>query len=185
VSLQVGPVTAPHRRRARRGGSAGLLRLVLRGGVGSVVGGALCGLLWWWLAPMARADVVDGGVYLTGHAELQAAQDGWFVVVLALAGVAVATYQSLRPPGHEVLRAVLGPVAVTVVGLVAWGTGYLLGPGSLAAQVRAGEQHPLTPMQLHTLVALAVGPLMFCVTRFLAALFSREPQPWPHRPGDR
>jgi hypothetical protein len=138
--------------------------------------GALLGLVWWALAPLARADVVDGQVYLTGHTELQAAQDGWFAIVTGVAGVLAATVLSLRPGRGEVTSAALGPVLGLVVAVVAWRTGALLGPPSLAHQLATGSRHPLTPMQLHGYGALFVGPLLFALTRFLAALFGSEPR---------
>lgn len=160
---------APARERPGRGLRRALVLAV------SVFGlGVLLGLLWWALAPLARAEVVDGQVYLTGHTELQAAQDGWFAIVTGLAGVLAAMLLSLRTGRGEALSAALGPVLALVVAVVAWRTGALLGPPSLAHQVAAGSTHPLTPMQLHGYGALFVGPLLFALTRFLAALFSSQ-----------
>lgn len=143
--------------------------------VGVLALGVLLGVLWWVAAPLARADVVDGQVYLTGHPELQVAQDGWFAAVTGLTGVLAATIASLRPSREDAVSAALGPVLGLVVAVVAWQTGGLLGPDSLASQVAAGSSHPLTPLQLHAYGALLVGPLLFTVTRFLATLFSAEP----------
>ena len=137
--------------------------------------GVVLGVLWWVAAPLARADVVDGQVYLTGHPELQVAQDGWFAAITGLTGVLAATVASLLPARGDVVSAALGPVLGLVVAVLAWQTGGLLGPGSLASQVAAGSAHPLTPLQLHAYAALLVGPLLFAVTRFLATLFSAEP----------
>ncbi|GAB3687668.1 hypothetical protein [Angustibacter aerolatus] len=145
-------------------------------GIGAtVLLGLLLGLLWWALAPVARAQVQGDQVLLQGHAELQAAQDGWFVVVTGLAGVLVATLVALRPARREALRALLAVVLVAVAGLVAWRFGELLGPSSLVEQVRAGDDRPLTPLALHALSALAAGPLLCAVTLFVAALLSGGP----------
>ena len=137
--------------------------------------GVLLGVLWWVAAPLARADVVDGQVYLTGHPELQVAQDGWFAAITGLTGVLAATVASLRPGRGDAVAAALGPLLGLVVAILAWQTGGLLGPDSLVAQVADGSKHPLTPLQLHAYAALLVGPLLFTVTRFLATLFSAEP----------
>ena len=137
--------------------------------------GVLLGVLWWVAAPLARGDVVDGQVYLTGHPELQVAQDGWFAAITGLTGVLAATVASLRPGRGDVASAALGPALGLVVAVVAWQTGGLLGPESLVTQVAAGSAHPLTPLQLHAYAALLVGPLLFTTTRFLAVLFSAEP----------
>ena len=50
--------------------------------------------------------------------------------------------------------------------------GEWLGPDSLRHQLAAHEAHPRTPLQLHSAAVLLVGPLLFAVTRCLAALFS-------------
>ncbi len=138
----------------------------------AVLGGALLGALWRLLAPLARATVRDGGVFLEGHQELQVAQDGWLAVVLALAGVATATVQAVRWREPQHLRALAALVAVALAGVVAWQVGEWLGPDSLRQQMAAGSTRPLTPLQLHTPAVPLVGPLMFAVTRFLAALFA-------------
>jgi hypothetical protein len=141
-----------------------------------LVGGAVLGLLWLWLAPVAAVQVIDGAVYLQGHAELQAAQDGWFAVVLGLAGVLVATVQAVRAREPQAARAVLAVVAVGLAGLVAWQVGQWLGPDSLRDQLAAHETHLRTPLQLHSAGVLLVGPLLCAVTRCLAALFSAPSQ---------
>jgi hypothetical protein len=147
-------------------------RVLLLALVGALVGGAVLGGVWRLLAPLARASVVDGGVYLQGHQELQVAQDGWLTVVLALAGVLTATVQAVRAREPQHLRALVALVAVGLAGVVAWRVGEWLGPDSLRAQLAAGSQHPLTPLQLHTPAVPFVGPLLFAVTRCLAALFT-------------
>ncbi|KQX63591.1 hypothetical protein ASD06_10640 [Angustibacter sp. Root456] len=139
---------------------------------GALVVGVALGAAWRLLAPLARADVVGGGVYLTGHRELQVAQDGWLALLLALLGVTVATVQSARAREPQAGRAVVALLGVFVVGAVAWQVGQWLGPASLAAQVAAGATHPTTPLELRTTSVLLVGPLLFAVTRCLGALFS-------------
>lgn len=162
-------VSAPARRRSRALGGSG----VAAGLLGLLALGVVLGVLWWWLAPLARADVQQGQVYLTGHQELQVSQDGWFSVVTGVAGVLAAAVLVARRRGHDQAVLLLGPPAALVVSLLAWGTGTLLGPSALAVQVREGVTHPLTPLQLHAQGALLVGPLLFAVTRALSALFSR------------
>ncbi|HEX3004674.1 MAG TPA: hypothetical protein VHO27_10700 [Angustibacter sp.] len=139
---------------------------------GAVVLAVGIGAAWRLLAPLARADVVGGGVYLTGHPELQVAQDGWLALLLALLGVTAATVQSARAREPQPRRAVVALLAVFAVGIGAWQVGEWLGPASLAAQVAAGATHPTTPLELRTTSVLLVGPLLFAVTRCLGALFS-------------
>lgn len=139
--------------------------------------GVGCGVLWWWLAPLARADVAGSSVFLRGHQELQVAQDGWFVVVLGALGVVVATVHGWRSSagspvraGDQARRLLLLTAAMVLVSLVAWRTGAFLGPAGLAEQVADGSRHPLTPLELHSLATLLIGPFMFVFTAFLAAL---------------
>ncbi len=145
--------------------------------------GVLLGVLWWVGAPLARGDVVNGQVFLTGHPELEVAQDGWFAGVTGLAGVLAATVVSLRHGRGDAASAVLVPLLGLGAAVVAWQTGALLGPGPLATQVADGSAHPLTPLQLHAYGALLVGPVLFTLTRFLAALFSAEPAAGPSAHG--
>lgn len=157
--------------RARAGAGRGLVVAALA----AVAIGVVLGVLWWVAAPLARAQVVDGSVFLTGHEELRAAQDGWFAVITGLTGVIAATVLSLRSGPRDAVGAVLGPVLGVLVAVVAWRTGVLLGPPSIVDQVRDGATDPLTPLQLHAYGVLLVGPFLFALTRFLASLFSAEP----------
>jgi hypothetical protein len=144
--------------------------------LGVVLAGAAMGVLWWWLAPTARAQVQGGQVFLQGHQELQVAQDGWFAVVVGAAGVLLATVLALRPGPRPAVQAVVAAVGVGLAALLAWRVGVWLGPAPLAEQVRAGVTRPLTPLALHTpLPLLLVGPLLFCLTRFVAALLTGDP----------
>lgn len=136
--------------------------------------GVCLGIVWWVAAPLARTDVVDGSVYLIGHKELRAAQDGWFAVVTGLAGVLAATVLSLLPSARVAVDAVLGPVLAVLAAIVAWRTGVLLGPPPLLDQARDGVSHPLTPLELHAYAVLLVGPFLFSFTRFLASLFGGD-----------
>jgi len=152
-----------------------------------VVAGVLAGVVWWWLAPLARADADAGAVYLRGHTELQAAQDCWFAVVLGVLGVVTATVHAWRSSGRgtstgqgraaarQVQQVLALTAGVGLAAVVAWATGSWLGPDSLAAQVADGARHPLTPLQLHSVAALLVGPFLFAFTAFLAALFGAGP----------
>lgn len=144
----------------------------------AVVGlGLLLGVLWWVAAPLARAEVAGGEILLSGHQELQAAQDGWFAVVTGLTGVLAATLTALMPGRREAVSAAIVPLLGVGVAVIAWGTGVLLGPSSLADQVREGATQPLTPLQLHAYGVLLVGPFLFALTRFFASLFSGEALP--------
>ncbi|WP_426566643.1 hypothetical protein ACPPVT_08930 [Angustibacter sp. McL0619] len=143
----------------------------------ALVGGALLGVAWRLLAPVPGVQVIEGAVYLQGHAELEAAQDGWLAVVLGLAGVLVATMQAVRAREPQAARAVLAVVAVGIAGVVAWQVGQLLGPETLRHQLAVHEAHLRTPLRLHSAGVLLIGPMLCAVTRCLAALFSTPNRP--------
>jgi hypothetical protein len=141
-----------------------------------LVGGAALGVAWWWLAPTAVARVEDGSVVLQGHQELQVAQDGWFAVVVCAAGVLVATVLAMRHSRRPAVEAVLAAVGLAAAALIAWRVGTWLGPAPLVDQVRAGSTRPVTPLVLHTPEPLLLlGPLLFSLTRFVAALLTGDP----------
>jgi hypothetical protein len=176
MGLSTGMILQPARGVARPRGIVGAADLA-RWVSAVVTGGAGLGVLWWLLAPTARTQIVDGGVFLTGNLELQIAQDGWLAAVLAVTGTLLAAVQSLRAREAPVRRALVGMVSLVVCAVVAWQVGQLLGPDPLAEQLARGLRHPVTPLALHTPAVLLVGPMLFCFTRCLAALLTTEPAP--------
>lgn len=164
-------------RRQRGGPAAGAAARVAAAVVlGVAAGGALMGVAWRLLAPTARAQVQGGQIFLQGHQELQIAQDGWFAVVLGAAGVLLATVLALRPSRRPAVQAVTAAVALGLAALVAWRVGTWLGPEPLQEQVRAGTTRPVTPLALRMPAPLMlVGPLLFSLTRFVAALLTGDP----------
>lgn len=162
----------PAVRQTTGGSPASSTEVMWRAAVIALAGGAALGASWWALAPVVRARLPAGGVSLGGNQELQVAQDGWLAVLLAVAGVLVATVQAVRLRERPVRRLLVAAVATGFAGFVAWQVGQWLGSASVGSQVAAGATRALTPLQLHTGAVLLVGPLMFAVTRCLAALFS-------------
>ena len=132
--------------------------------------GLAWGLLWWQLAPTATTVVQDGGVYLQGHEELMVAQDGWFVVLGAVTGALLSVVWPLVVRQRQVAGLVAGLVGCLASGLIAWGLGVWLGPDSLRDQLAAGVKAPITPLVLHTPVALLFAPMLFAVVRVLVEL---------------
>lgn len=139
--------------------------------VAVIVGaGLVWGLLWWRLAPTAATVVQDGGVYLQGHQELMAAQDGWFAVLGAATGALLAVVWPIVVRQRQVAALLVGLAGCVAAGLIAWGLGVWLGPSSLRDQLAAGVKAPITPLVLHTPVALLFAPLLFAVVRALTDL---------------
>jgi hypothetical protein len=64
-----------------------------------------------------------------------------------------------------VIGVVAGLVGSAAAGLLAWRIGTLLGPDPLKAQFLAGVKAPITPLVLHTPIAVLVAPLAFAVVR--------------------
>ena len=60
--------------------------------------------------------------------------------------------------------------AAAAAGLIAWRLGTALGPDSLRAQLAAGVKAPITPLVLHTPVAVLFAPMVFAVVRALIEL---------------
>jgi uncharacterized membrane protein YeaQ/YmgE (transglycosylase-associated protein family) len=132
--------------------------------------GLVWGLLWWQLAPTAATVVQDGGVYLRGHQELMAAQDGWFVVLGSITGALLSTVWPSVSRGGTVRALLAGLVGCVAAGLFAWGLGVWLGPSSLRDQLAAGVKAPITPLVLHTPAALLFAPMLFAAVRGLMEL---------------
>ena len=135
-----------------------------------VAAGLAWGLLWWRLAPTATTVVQDGGVYLRGHEELMAAQDGWFVVLGAITGAVLSTVWPMVSRRRPIAGLLAGLAGCVAAGLLAWALGVWLGPSSLRDQLAAGVKAPITPLVLHTPVALLFAPMLFAVVRGLMEL---------------
>jgi hypothetical protein len=139
---------------------------------------ALCGLpaglLWVWLAPRARFEVVEGGAVPVGRpsAELLVADDAVLVLVLGGLGLLAGglAYAMRRRRGVAVLLATA--VGTAVAGLLAWQLGELLAPGPTAAQLADVGARVTTGLQLSSLPALAVAPFVALLVYVVAALFS-------------
>ena len=135
-----------------------------------VVAGLLWGLAWFWIAPTAKTQVLDGGVYLNGHDNLFASQDAWFAILGAVVGALLSVvwpYLTRRTP---VAGVVAGLVGSAVSGLIAWWLGSTLGPDPLKTQLQHGIKAPITPVMLHTSTAVLMAPLFFAAVRIVIEL---------------
>ncbi len=139
---------------------------------------ALCGLpaglLWVWLAPRARFEVVEGGAVPLGRpsAELLVAVDSVLVLVLAGLGLLAGgiAWAMRRRRGIAVLVAT--GLGTAVAGLLAWQLGELLAPGPTAAELADVGARVTSGLQLSSLPALAVAPFVALLVYVVAALFS-------------
>ena len=139
--------------------------------LGLVVGaGLLWGVLWWWIAPTAATQVIDGGVYLTGHDNLFASQDAWFAILGAVVGAALAVVWPHLTRRTPVVGVFAGLIGSALAGLIAWQVGSWLGPASFKEQLHAGVKAPITPMTLHTPIAVLMAPMIFAAVRIVVEL---------------
>lgn len=152
---------------------SGFAALALRTAILAVAGGVLLGVAWWLLAPTPAVHVSQGAYYLDGGgSEIEIGQDGWLAVLMGVAGLLVATVQSVRAREPQAPRSVLASAALLLAGAVAWKVGQWIGPSALPDAASVGGAHLNVPLTLHTAAVLVVGPLLFAVTRCLGALFS-------------
>ncbi|MGY1702048.1 hypothetical protein [Geodermatophilus sp. SYSU D00766] len=139
---------------------------------------ALCGLpaglLWVWLAPRARFEVVEGGAVPLGRPspELLVAVDSVLVLVLAGLGLLAGgvAWAMRRRRGVAVLAAT--GLGTGVAGLLAWQLGELLAPGPTAAELSDVGARVTSGLHLSSPPALAVGPFAALAVYVVAALFS-------------
>ncbi len=139
---------------------------------------ALCGLpaglVWVWLAPRARFEVVEGGAVPVGRpsAEVLVAVDSVLVLVLAGLGLLAGgvAWSMRRRRGVAILLATA--LGTAVAGFLAWQLGELLAPGPTAAQLADVGARVTSGLQLSSPPALAVGPFLALLVYVVAALFS-------------
>jgi Protein of unknown function (DUF2567) len=163
---------------ARWGGGAEL-RADLRSALGLVLVMALVGLpagvLWWALAPRADFRITETGPEVLGRPsdELLLADDGIFVVILALTGLLLGAAAWLLRRRRGVATVVALAVGATVTGVVAWQVGEVLGAGPTEAQLATVGATVTSSLTLGALPALAVAPFTAILAYVLAVLYSR------------
>jgi hypothetical protein len=91
--------------------------------------GAVMGVLWWWITPTEQWIKVDGGL---GPAELSSpnwfAADGWFLVLGVVAGLVLTGISWVWARQHPVALVVGLLIGASLLSLVAWSVGGVLGP---------------------------------------------------------
>lgn len=138
--------------------------------------GLPAGVLWWVLAPRADFRITETGPEALGRPseELLLADDGVFVVVLALTGLllgAAAWFLRRRRGVATVLGLAVG---ATVTGVVAWQVGEVLGAGPTEAQLTTVGATVTSSLTLGALPALAVAPFTAILIYVLAVLHSPD-----------
>ena len=170
------PTTAPAAARPRR------LALTV---LGAAAAGVPAGVAWWLLAPTARTTVENGSVFLEGHQELHAGQDGWLAIVLLGLGVLLGIGHAVRVrAGGEVRSLVALTTGALLAGPVAWFVGARLGPPGLRAQLADGSTHPTTPLDVRAWGVVGLAAVALVVTRLVLALLDVPKGTEPSSAGD-
>ncbi|SFP36706.1 hypothetical protein SAMN05660464_2945 [Geodermatophilus dictyosporus] len=139
---------------------------------------ALCGLpaglLWVWLAPRARFEVVEGGAVPVGRpsAELLVGDDVVLVLVLAGLGLLAGGVAWAVRRRRGVAWLVATALGTALAGVLAWRLGEGLAPGPTAAQLADVGARVTTGLELSSLPALAVAPFCALLVYVVAALFA-------------
>ncbi|MGY1779441.1 hypothetical protein [Geodermatophilus sp. SYSU D01036] len=171
------PAAVPPARRARAAVLAELRR-DLRGAAlwAALVAlaGIPAGLLWVWLAPRARFEVVEGGAVPVGRpsAELLVADDSVLVLVLAGLGLLAGGIAWAMRRRRGVATVVGTAVGTALAGVLAWQLGELLAPGPTPAQLGDVGTRVTTGLELSSPPALAVAPFAALLVYVVAALFA-------------
>jgi LPXTG-motif cell wall-anchored protein len=151
------------------------------------VAGLLAGLLWWWLAPRADFRITDAGPVAIGNPseELFVADDSVLALILIgmglLAGGA-AWFLRRRRGVATVLALAIGG---SLMAVVAWQLGELLGAGPTDAQLSDVGTVVTTRLSLGSLPALALAPFAALLAYVVPVLtvhrddLGRTPDPKP------
>ena len=169
------PGSAPTARPAGVPGLAGGrddLRAAALTVLGLAASGLVAGLVWWWLAPRAEYRVTADDLVPVGRtpsSELFMADDGVFVVVLAVLGLlAGLVVWSRRRRRGAVLLAALA-IGMGAAGVVAWQLGRLLGPMPSEQELSDVGNHVTTSLDLGAAAALVAGPFVAVLVYVVAA----------------
>jgi hypothetical protein len=137
--------------------------------------GVLAGLLWWWLAPRADFRITGSGPVAVGNPsnELFVADDSVFTLVLAAFGLVsgAAAWFLRRRRGVAIVVALA--VGGSLMSVLAWQLGELLGTGPTEAELADVGTVVTTALQLGSLPALAVAPFTALLVYLLGVLSVR------------
>ena len=149
--------------------------------------GLLAGLLWWWLAPRADFRITDTGPVAIGSpsGELLVADDAVLALILTGLGLAaggVAWFLRRRRGVATVLALAVGG---SLMAVVAWQLGELLGAGPTEAQLSHVGTVVTTSLTLGSVPALALAPFAALLAYLVPVItvhrddLGRTPDPRP------
>ena len=122
--------------------------------------GLLAGLLWWWLAPRADFRVTDAGPVVIGKPaeELLVADDAVFALIVGAFGLVAGAAAWFLRRRRGVATVIALAVGASLMAVVAWQLGELLGAGPTEAQLADVGNVVTTRLSLGSLPALALAP---------------------------
>ncbi|MEE1765456.1 MULTISPECIES: DUF2567 domain-containing protein [unclassified Streptomyces] len=155
----------------------------------TLLGGALLGVLWWWLAPHVPLVSDGSAVYFKDtEGEQAVGVDGTFTLLALGAGAlsALVVFLLRRRGGVPLTVALL--IGGLLGAVVAWRLGVWLGPGTdVAARAKEVGQGVTfsAPLKLAAKGALLAWPLAALLVHLgLTAMFGpRDPEPLESEPG--
>ncbi len=138
--------------------------------------GVPAGVVWWALAPRADFRITEDGPVVVGRPsnELLVADDGVFVLVLAVVGLlaGLVAWRMRRHRGVTLLVALAA--GTTAAGAVAWLVGEQLGRPPTEAELADVGGVVTTGLQLGAVAALAVAPFVALTVYLLGVLINAD-----------
>lgn len=163
------------------------LRAALVVAVGVLLLGPVAGLVWYLVAPTARAVLEGDAVYLVDpESSVYIAADGWFALVATVAGLLCAVVAFARYKHNGVAALLALTAGGFAAGYLAARTGSFLGPAELKEQVKGAKQGTFfdAPLELRSLVALVAWPIA-SVSGFMSLTVVFIPPPYRHWPPEQ
>lgn len=146
---------------------------------GAVALGSLAGLLWFLLVPLSTYRVNAEGYATTTERGLAGfvAGDAWFVLIGVVLGIVCGAVAWWWFAGLGWPALVLALTAATVMGLVCWLVGWLLGPGPIAGRLATATPGQTLPIELTVRgpAALLVWPFGAALVIMLTSTLERDP----------
>jgi hypothetical protein len=122
--------------------------------------GVVAGLLWWWLAPRADFRITGAGPVAIGDppGELLIADDSVLALILTGCGVLAGTAAWFLRRRRGVATVLALAVGGSLMAVVAWQLGELLGAGPTRTELSDVGRVVTTSLTLGSIPALALGP---------------------------
>lgn len=146
---------------------------------GVVALGALAGLVWFLVVPLSTYQVNAEGYATTTERGLAGfvAGDAWFVLIGLVLGIACGAVAWWWFAGLGWPTLALALTGATVMGLICWAVGWLLGPGPIAERLATATPGQTLPIELTVRgpAALLVWPFGAALVIMMSSALERDP----------